>query len=165
MCYCWAFVSLGMRQNTQTKMPHRRSADIFSGTFLTEPVWQAIQMKPHSHQQSTALWTKEWPLVWYLELPLGFWKRMVSSNSISGRGQLLDDHILLMQETRQTLAVRGHPAAAVWGPFAPIKLDGVLGHLVLLQHGERPHHAEAQQPTCNLHPKPLLLSSPEGGDQ
>lgn len=90
--------------------------------------------------------------VWYLEVPLWFWKGPVSSDSISSGCQLLDDHILLMQETHQPLAVVGHPALAVCSLLAPIKLDGVLGRLVLLQQGHCPRRAEAQQPTHNLHP-------------
>lgn len=88
----------------------------------------------------------------YLEEPLGFWKGRVSSNSSSSGCQLLDNHILLMQKIHQPLAVAAQPAVAMRGPFVPIKLDGLLGHLVLLQHGECARRAEAQQPTYNLHP-------------
>lgn len=90
--------------------------------------------------------------VQYLEEPLWFWKGPVSSDSISSGCQFPDNHILLTQEPHQPLAVAGHPAVAVCGPLAPIKLDGVLGHLVLLQHSKCPRRAKAQQPTYNLHP-------------
>ncbi|TNN67278.1 hypothetical protein EYF80_022527 [Liparis tanakae] len=61
---------------------------------------------------------------------------LVSSDSISSGCQLPDHHIVLTQEPHQPLAVAGHPAVAMCGPFAPIKLNGVPGHLFLLQHGK-----------------------------
>jgi len=92
----------------------------------------------------------------HLEEPLWIWKGPVKSNSISSGRQLPDRHILLSQEPHQTFAVVVHPAVAVCPSFAQIKLNGILGHLVLAQHSERPHRAKAQQPTYNLHPKLYL---------
>ncbi|KAG7222379.1 hypothetical protein INR49_016334 [Caranx melampygus] len=71
---------------------------------------------------------------------------------VGSSGQLLDNHILLAQETHQPFAVACHPAVPLCGPPAPVQLDGMLGHLVLLQHSECPRQAKAQQPTHNLHP-------------
>lgn len=89
---------------------------------------------------------------WYLEESLCFRKGRVPSDSISSSRQLLDHDILLMQKSHQMSTVARHPAVALRGPFAPIKLDSLLCHLVLLKHRKCANCAEAQEPACNLHP-------------
>ena len=145
--------------NTQTRTPHWRLTDVVSHTLCALPVHKYTAKQSLTNHCITTQIKSFWS-VCYLEVPLRLWKGPVSSNSISGGCQLLDNHILLTQETHQPLAVAGHPAVAVCGPFAPIKFDGVLGHLVLLQHDECPRRAEAQQPTYNLHPNPYFCLHP-----
>lgn len=87
----------------------------------------------------------------YLEVPLSFWKAHISSNSNSSGRKFLHNNILLMQKTCQPFTAGKHPAVSMGCPFAPIKFDGLPGHLVLLQHSGA-YRAEAHQQTCNMHP-------------
>lgn len=96
--------------------------------------------------------TIRWLIEWYLEVLLWLCKALVFPNSRRSGCQLVDGHILLPQQTRQPLAVVGHPAVALRRRFAPIELDGMPGHLLLWQHSECLSQAEAQQPAQNLHP-------------